>query len=210
MGIPVGSHRVKLIVGLLSNDIAAMEKAGSALKSIFGQTDFESGILDFTHSDYYRDEMGSGLKRKFLSFRKLLDLKDIYKVKLRTNRLEIKFLSLGRRRVNIDPGYLDHAKLVLFSTKDYVHRIYLNKGIYAEVTLYYKDKSFNAWPWTYPDYKSGGYIEIFNSIRELYTSTAPACASKDASKDAPLSISRKLMKNLGIHTIALHALRRGS
>lgn len=162
------SHKVKLIVGLLSNDIATITKASTALARIFGRTDLESGILDFTHSDYYRKEMGSGLKRRFLSFQKLLNLKDIYKVKLKTNRLEKKFLNGGNRRVNIDPGYLDHAKLVLFSTKDYTHRIHLNKGVYAEVTLFYKDGRFNAWPWTYPDYRSDDYIAIFNSIRELY------------------------------------------
>lgn len=162
------SHKVKLIVGLLSNDIAAMNKASTALARIFGRTDLESGILDFTHSDYYRKEMGSSLKRRFLSFQRLLSLKDIYKVKLKTNRLERKFSSDGKRRVNIDPGYLDHAKLVLFSTKDYAHRIHLNKGIYAEVTLFYKDGRFNGWPWTYPDYGSDDYLGIFNSIRKLY------------------------------------------
>lgn len=162
------SHKVKLIVGLLSNDITTMNKASIALVRIFGRTDFESDILDFTHSDYYRKEMGNGLKRRFLSFRGLLSLKDIYKVKLKTNRLESKFSGDGRRTVNIDPGYLDHAKLVLFSTKDYIHRIYLDRGIYAEVTLFYKDGRFNAWPWTYPDYRSADYLGIFNSIRELY------------------------------------------
>lgn len=168
MGTPLESHRVKLIVGLLSNDVQTLGKAEAALVRIFGPADFESGISDFTHSDYYIKEMGSGLKRKFLSFQRLLSLKDIYKVKLKTNLLEKKFLKDGRRRVNIDPGYLDHAKVVLFSTKDYTHRIYLDKGIYAEVTLFYKDGSFNAWPWTYPDYKSVTYIDIFNVIRGLY------------------------------------------
>jgi hypothetical protein len=168
MGIPERPHKVKLIVGLLSNDLKAMEKAGAMLAGTFGGIDFESAVLDFTHSDYYKKEMGSGLKRKFLSFRRPFDLKDIYKVKLKTNILESKLLKSGKRSVNIDPGYIDLAKLVLFSTKDYIHRIYLNKGIFAEVTLFYKDKSFNPWPWTYPDYKSEAYRDIFNSIRELY------------------------------------------
>lgn len=168
MGTPGGAHKVKLIVGLLSNDLEAIKKAEAMLAGAFGRTDLESAILDFTHSDYYAKEMGNNLKRKFLSFQKLFDLKDIYKVKVRTNMLERKLLKLGKRSVNIDPGYLDLAKLVLFSTKDYTHRIYLNKGIFAEATLFYKDKRFNAWPWTYPDYKSEAYINIFNSIRELY------------------------------------------
>ncbi|MCX5678193.1 MAG: DUF4416 family protein [Candidatus Omnitrophica bacterium] len=169
MGTTEYPHKVKLIVGLLSNNAEAVKRAEAMLIGVFGRTDLESAILDFTHSDYYTKEMGSGLKRKFLSFQKLFDLKDIYKAKLKTNILERKLLKSGKRSVNIDPGYLDLAKLVLFSTKDYTHRIYLNRGIFAEVTLFYKDKSFNAWPWTYPDYKSEAYIDIFNSIRELYS-----------------------------------------
>ena len=168
MGIPERPHKVKLIIGMLSNDIEAMKKAEAMLVRVFGVTDLESGLLDFTHSDYYTKEMGPGLKRKFLSYRKLLELKNIYKVKLTTNMLERKLMKAGRRSVNIDPGYLDLAKLVLFSTKDYIHRIYLNGGIFAETTLFYKDKKFNAWPWTYPDYASDAYINIFNSIRGLY------------------------------------------
>jgi len=70
--------------------------------------------------------------------------------------------------VNIDPGYLDQAKLVLASTKNYVHRVYLNDGIYAELTLFFQDKSFQPWQWTYPDYRTPEYIGIFNHIRELF------------------------------------------
>lgn len=168
MGRPGGTHKVKLIVGLLSREAAAMEKAKRMLAGMFGKIDFESPPLDFTHSSYYKEEMGDNLKRKFLSFERLFSLRGIYRVKLKTNNLEKKFLNHGRRLINIDPGYLDLAKLVLFSTKDYTHRIYLDGGIFSEVTLFYKDKKFNAWPWTYPDYKSEEYLDIFNSIRGLY------------------------------------------
>jgi len=168
MGKPETPHKVKLITGLLYNDTEALGKAEAMLARKFGGIDFASAVLDFTHSDYYAEEMGGGLKRKFLGFRKLLGLKDIYKVKLSTNALEKRLSKNGRRSVNIDPGYLDLAKLVLFSTKDYTHRVYLNEGIFAEVTLFYRDRKFNPWPWTYPDYKSEAYIDIFNSIRELY------------------------------------------
>lgn len=75
---------------------------------------------------------------------------------------------LGKRRVNIDPGYLDSSKLVLASRKDYAHRIYLNKGVYGEVTLFYRQKTFTPWECTYPDYRSPPYLAAFNRIRELY------------------------------------------
>jgi hypothetical protein len=167
MGIPRRPKKVKLIAGLLFNDTKKYSAAKDGLVKMFGRVDFESELLDFTHTAYYTDEMGAGLKRKFLSFERLLDPKNICTVKIKTNRLEKRLSKNGKRTVNIDPGYLDLSKLVLFSTKDYSHRIYLDKGIFAECTLFYKDNDFNSWPWTYPDYKSGEYLNIFRSIRQI-------------------------------------------
>jgi hypothetical protein len=168
MGLIRPPQKVELIIGLLSSDTAALARAGDSLRRIFGRTDFESPVMDFTHTRYYEEEMGKGLKRQFLGFEKLYGLKGLYRAKSRTNRLEKRFSRGGKRIVNIDPGYLDLAKVVLFSTKDYSHRIYLDKGIFAESTLFYKDKSFNPWPWTYPDYRTSAYIGIFNRIRDIY------------------------------------------
>ena len=163
------SGRVKLIVGLISNDTALFEKARRALeKSFRNRVDFESGTLDFTHTDYYNDEMGPGLKRRFLSFKKPVPLTNVERFKLISNKIEKGFSVKGMRRINIDPGYLDLSKLVLFSTKDYSHRIHLARGIFAEATLFFQNKKFNSWPWTYPDYKTDAYIAIFNFVRELY------------------------------------------
>ena len=92
----------------------------------------------------------------------------IAEIKVLTNKIEEKLSSAGKRLVNIDPGYLDLAKLILASTKDYSHRIYLGKGIYAEITLSYQGKSFQGWQWTYPDFRTTEYRNIFNQIRELY------------------------------------------
>lgn len=162
-------EKVKLIAGLISNDTVAIEKAGVFLeKKIKNKIDFESSIMEFNHTDYYNEEMGGRLKRKFLSFKKTVPLNGIEKIKLISNAIEMKFSMNSRRIVNIDPGYLDMSKLVLFSTKDYSHRIHVGAGIFAEVTLYYKDGIFTSWPWTYPDYRTPEYASIFNSIRELY------------------------------------------
>lgn len=168
MGLVTRPHDVNLIAGLLSNNIKTLAKARDSLKRMFGPTDMESPVTDFTHTDYYAKEMGPALKRQFLSFEKLFGLKGLYAVKLKTNSLEKKFAKNGKRTVNIDPGYIDLAKLVLFSTKDYTHRIFMDKGIFAEVTLFYKDKNFTPWPWTYPDYKTSSYRELFNEIRDIY------------------------------------------
>ncbi len=107
------------------------------------------------HSEYYR----------FLHNPEWLE-----KTKHLTNDLEKKFLhpNTDRRRVNLDPGYVSAAKLVLASTKDHIHRIYLKDGIYAETTLRMEKKTFRPWQWTYPDYRTEKYIEIFNEIRRIY------------------------------------------
>ncbi|MBU2221656.1 MAG: DUF4416 family protein, partial [Candidatus Omnitrophica bacterium] len=109
-----------------------------------------------------------GLKRKFISFKKLIPPDQLSAIKITTNKIEDRLSSKNLRRINIDPGYLDLAKLVLATTKDYNHRIYLSKGIFAEITLTYQGKSFRPWNWTYRDYQSQEYIAIFNQIREIY------------------------------------------
>ncbi len=163
---------VKLIIGFIFKDAGLYGKTKKILEKLFGEIDFESETLPFRHTDYYEKEFGRDLKRAFIAFRKPIHPEYLSEIKIVTNRLEEKLSSRGLRRINIDPGYLDSAKLVLASTKDYMHRIYLNKGIFAEITLFYQDKTFKPWEWTYPDYRSREYIMIFNKIRELYTAQA--------------------------------------
>lgn len=161
--------KVKLVAALLSSDAGLFDKAKEMMeRALKNRVDFESAVLDFSHTDYYEDEMGPALKRKFFAFEKALPLKGIEKTKLLSNRIEDRLAKKGRRAVNIDPGYLDLSKLVLFSTKDYSHRIHAGNGIFAEVTLYFKGGTFTPWPWTYPDYKTGEYLSIFNAIRQNY------------------------------------------
>ena len=160
-------NRVKLILGFIYGDEAVFIQARNKLKMRFGKIDFQSDALEFNYTDYYKLEMGDGLKRRFISFSKLIPASDLYRIKLYTNRLEAKFLNAANRLINIDPGYLDKAKLVLASTKDYAHRIYLHKGIFAEITLSYRGNSFSPNEWSYPDYRSKEYIDIFNQIRAL-------------------------------------------
>jgi hypothetical protein len=156
------------VIGLIFKDEAIFIKAQEKLRKRFGKIDFVSACLDFNCTDHYEAEMGKALKRRFLSFTKLIPIQDLYRVKLYTNRLERKFLIAKFRQVNIDPGYMDLAKLVLATTKDYAHRIFLRKGIFAEITLSFRGNSFSANAWTYPDYCSKEYISIFNQIRKLY------------------------------------------
>jgi hypothetical protein len=160
---------VKLFAGFIFAGEEIYLKAKRKLVRKFGQSDFESQTLPFDHTQYYQKEFGINLKRKFLSFKRLIKPETLAKIKIITNRIEQGLAPQGRRQVNIDPGILSLSKIVLATTKDYKHRIYLASGIYAEVTLYYQDDSFQSWEWTYPDYKTPEYIQIFNYIRDIYS-----------------------------------------
>lgn len=162
---------VKLIAGMLfaEEDIFTIVK--NRLINKYGEIDFESPLFPFYYTDYYFKEMGGKLWRKFVSFKNLIDPEKLPGIKIFTNKLESEFLQPGssRRRINIDPGYIDLSKLVLATTKNFSHRIYIGRGIYAEVTLrYLKNSGFHPWEWTYPDYRSKDYLEVFNLIREKY------------------------------------------
>jgi hypothetical protein len=168
MGKIIKPHPVKLIVGFIFKDESFYQKSKIILERAFGKIDFESQTLTFSHTDYYQKEFGRNLLRKFASFKELIHREALPRIKIYTNGIESKLSQEKRRRINIDPGYLDMAKLVLASTKDYKHRIYLNKSIYAEITLFYQDKTFQPWEWTYRDYRTPEYIRIFNQIRQIY------------------------------------------
>lgn len=161
---------VKLIAGFIFKNPEFLNRAKLYLTKRFGKTDFESEVLAFNHTHYYEKEFGENLSRQFISFQKLISPDEIFKVKIFTDKIEEKLIQNSMRRINIDPGYLDLAKLVLLTTKDYTQRVYLNKGIYAEVTLFYQGKTFKPCEWTYPDYRTCEYIEIFNRIREIFAS----------------------------------------
>ncbi|HNQ34685.1 MAG TPA: DUF4416 family protein [bacterium] len=156
---------VLLFVGLLGADPALFPSLKSQLTRRFGPLLTESRLLDFRCSDYYERELGAGLKRQLLLFRRPFPPGRLAAAKVFTNRLEEAWSQAGRRRVNIDPGCLYPARLVLASTKDYSHRIYLGRGIYGEVTLVYRDGEFQALPWTYPDYRSEYYRRFFGQAR---------------------------------------------
>jgi hypothetical protein len=179
---------VKLIVGFIFREEAILKKAELSLKRNFGKIDFQSETLVFNYTDYYQKELGKNLLRKFISFQKLIDPGALAEIKLTTNKIEEKLGKSGLRRINIDPGYLDLSKLVLATTKDYAHRIYLKKGIYAEATLVFQDKRFQPWPWTYPDYRTNEYTDIFNEIRNIYAQNLSCllkrCPGRNSGQDS--------------------------
>ena len=170
MGETKGHPPVKLIMGMIAADANIFSSVEALLSQKFGHVDFWSDDIPFNYTDYYTKEMGPNLVRKFVGFEKLIQPEEIVEIKIFTNSLEERLFypNTRRRRVNLDPGYVSAAKLVLASTKDHIHRIYLRDGIYAEITLRMEKKTFRPWQWTYPDYRSEEYIGIFNEIRRIY------------------------------------------
>ena len=169
---------VKFICAFIYADKDAYSKTEIILEKKFGKIDFQSQEIDFNFTDYYHQEMGKPLFRRFISFKKLRKASDFVAIKLFCIKLENKFAQKKQRRVNIDPGYINDAKLVLTTTKDFSHRIYLNKGIFAEVTLHFANGKFNYFPTTFPDYKTPQYTNIFLSIRKKYHKQIKNLSSK--------------------------------
>lgn len=145
-------------------------KATEKLCQQWGNILVESAEYLFSElTPYYEKEMGKKLYKKFILFSQPIELEGLHKAKLFSNQTEDEYIIDGTREVNIDPGYINEAKVVLFSTKDFAHRLYLNDGIFAEITLSFKAKEgFTPLPWTFPDYKIGEHLVFFNLARENY------------------------------------------
>ncbi len=172
MGQMRSPESVKLICGFIFASQDVLQHAVQRLQVRLGSVDVYSEIFPFTHTDYYRREMGPNLERLFLAFSRLVRCEQLPEIKILTNGLE-ENLSLTeggqkRRRVNIDPGYLEASKLVLASTKNFSHRIYLGRGIYGEVTLQYRGNQFEPLPWTYPDYQDHRLLDFLRRARQVY------------------------------------------
>lgn len=157
----------KLICGALYSQAEIYFQALTALVDEFGAVEFESEPSDFTHTRYYEKEMGSGLKRRFLSFERMVQPDSLAAIKRFTCRLEQE-LAAGRkgRNINLDPGLVTMHNVQLASTKNYSHRIYLGEGIYGEVSLIYDKGTFAPLAWTYPDYRELRTLDFLQSVRE--------------------------------------------
>ena len=168
MSTPQEAEDVKPISSLFSPNKQLIDTVIGELEEVFGPTDWISPELFFDRTQYYVKEMGWPLHRRFISFKNLIRPDDIVEIKLATNRVENKYLREGKRRINIDPGYISLERLILTTGKNYIHRIYLSKGIYADLSLVFNKNSFKPLKWTYRDYADPVAIGYFNDVRERY------------------------------------------
>lgn len=161
-------QKVLPVVGLIFIEGFEIEPVLEELKNDVGDVVLKSEILPFTHTHYYDEEMGDSLIREWLVFGELLVPDVLIHLKHRAHEIENNYLNeKGGRKVNIDPGLLSLSNLILASTKNYSHRIYLGNGIYGEVTLVYKNHYFNPLQWTYPDYREKKALDFFCEARKI-------------------------------------------
>jgi len=159
----------KLFMSLIASEDEILHQGVNDLCLSFGEVDFTSEKLTFRFTDYYAKEMGGDLFRRFITFKNLISIPLLPDMKQATNRLEEKYATpVGNRRLNIDPGYICLEHVILATTKGYAHRPYLRDGIYADLTLICRNKSFQPLEWTYPDYRQEEVIRLFNQFRKKY------------------------------------------
>lgn len=168
MSVRKPPKKVKLFFSIFSQSKEFLLNAIGDLCRLYGEIDNETEFIPFDNTRYYEKEFGPGLIRKLISFKNLIFPNEIVDVKLKAYELEEKYSESGRRKVNIDPGYVALSRVVLTTGKDYTHRIYLEKGVYADLTLIYKkDRGFIPLTWTYPDYASKDFCDFFIMVRQV-------------------------------------------
>src|SRR6266516_4929104 len=191
MGSIQSFNPVKLFIGVLLSDRKLIDPLEKRLVHAYGPVDHRSAVIPFDFTDYYEPEMGGLIDRVFFSFEGLIEADRLPEIKRQTNHLEDELAPLlktprtnVKRPVNLDPGYIEQAKVILASTKNFYHRIYLAGGIFGEITMHFKNNTYQFFPWTYPDYQAKEYQEFFLKIRHIYRAqlrTMCALNQEDAS-----------------------------
>ncbi|MGD0516972.1 MAG: DUF4416 family protein [Thermoguttaceae bacterium] len=170
MGQPTSHSPALLLLAAFSRYEEALHWTKQRAEALWGPIELESPAFEFSETEYYTSTMGPGLKKVFFAFKQPFDPADLVDVKLLTNAWEDEYTALAahpeHRPLNLDPGYITLGKLILASTKDFAHRIYLNRGIYAEVTLYYKHNRWQHHDCTFADYRRDDYQRFFTLCRE--------------------------------------------
>ncbi len=162
--------KVRLFFGIIFNNNINLTNCLGMLKEKYGDIIFESTDLNFNSTNYYENEMGDNLSRKFIAFKELIDRNDIVNIKIYANDLEETHSNDNRRTINLDPGYIASEHIILATGKGFAHRPYLGKGVYADLTLLYRKNKFEFLDWTYPDYKDINIQNIFLDLRNGYLS----------------------------------------
>ena len=156
------------IAAVLSSDLKQAELALAELASDWAGIDIEGEATPFANTDYYEQEMGGGLSRRFVSFCRLDGPDVLVALKQRAWEIDQRFAENGQRTVNLDPGYIDATKVVLASFKPGTQKIYLGHGVWADLVAYFQHGAFGPLPWTFPDMRDGPHLRFFEKARQQY------------------------------------------
>ena len=159
------SPKVKLIAAILYREEPIFQRALSQLEEAFSATDHISSPVPFTFTDYYQAEMGGNLFRKLVAFSELVNPASLVDAKWKSSGIEKALSVSGNRQVNLDMGYLDLFKLVLASFKERGNKLYLERGVWGDTTLFYQNGAFQSFDWSFPDFKSGVFDTDLLTIR---------------------------------------------
>jgi len=172
-----------LVLAALSRHESALGWTQARLVEAFGPVGVLCPTLPFDGTRYYERTMGAGLVKRYLAFDRLLEPDQLAAVKRRTIGFERELAELREypepRPINLDPGFLGLGKLVLATTKDQAHRIYLHGGIFAEVTLRFHDGRFEPQPWTYPDWQLPEVLGFLHAARQRFTALRDGTATRN-------------------------------
>jgi hypothetical protein len=171
MALPRPFAPVKPVCGVIYKDGALYDEVKRRLIEEWGKIDNESAPFPFDLTDHYRTEMGEGLTRRFVSFEALIAPETLPSLKIRAIELEEalrKERGAAGRPVNIDPGYLTAAALVMATAKNFAHRVPLAQGIYAHLEFLFTRTGVKTLEWTYPDLRREPAQAYFWSVRESF------------------------------------------
>ncbi|MBT8349620.1 MAG: DUF4416 family protein [Deltaproteobacteria bacterium] len=177
MSLPKAPKPAKLVIGLFMKEKPLIKTLAAELIDLFGSIDTVSPWLSFDYTDYYKTEMNAPLFRRMLTFKELVKQSSLADIKILTNEIEYNYCKAKKRRVNIDPGYMLKERFVLATGKNFAHRIYIGKKIYADLTLIYTKGDFKTLPWTYPDYSDQKMLSFLRQVRNKYIADLNQMAS---------------------------------
>ncbi len=158
-----------LMASVLGQDAKSIDEALIQLTTSFGPLLYISELFSFPFTAYYQCELGDNPQRRFVAFERFEDPSTLHDIKRTTCRFEVMLSRPGRpRSVNLDPGFINEHQVILASTKKRAHRIYVGRGIYADLMLLYQHDQFVTLPWTYPDYAEMEIRILLSRLRNLY------------------------------------------
>jgi len=168
MSLPKAPKPAKLVIGLFMKEKRLIKQVTAELIEVFGSIDMVSPWFSFDYTDYYEPEMNAPLFRRMLTFKELIKQSSLDDIKILTHEIESNYSREEKRLVNIDPGYILQERFVLATGKNFAHRIYIGKKIYADLTLIYTKGKFKKLPWTYPDYSDKNTLSFLIQVRKKY------------------------------------------